>query len=64
MAKKPDLEGGSLDFALDTFPAICTEDPTHSNDGNWLSLYSCAILGGIDMARSHVHCLGQISSRL
>lgn len=64
MAKKLDLEGGSLDFALDTSSAVWPEGPTHPNDGNWLSLCSCAIPGGIDMARFYVHCLCQFSSRL
>ena len=65
MVKKPDLEGGSLDFALDTHSEICTKDPpTHFDDRNWLSLDGCTILGGFEFFGDNIHCFVQSSLKL
>lgn len=64
MVKKPDLEGGSLDFALDSYSEICTKDHTHSNDRNWVSLDGCTIVGGLKICRDYVHCFVESSLKL
>ena len=64
MVKKPGLEDGSLDFALDFLPVNGTEDPTHSNNGNRFPLDGSTILRSAYVFRDNVHCLFQLLSRL
>ena len=57
MVRKPDLEGGSLKFALDSLFGVLDIDHTDSNDCNWLSLTGCTSFGGIYVFSSGVRHL-------